>query len=670
MAGLPKHLPRAIIIAVPVLAIVLMGFQCRKGGAGPGAGEVAGEPIPVDAVFAERIEVDRTVDIAGAVKPLLRAEIAPRVMARITNVTVREGESIGLDQVLVTLDASEAQARKMEAEGAVAAANAKLDQARIAVELQKTQSEVRVAQAEQGLNMAKAGPREEEKAQAESGVKQAQASVDAAKAQLEMLKEGSRKQDKASADQVVAEAEAALEQAKANLQKAENGPRAQEVESARQEVARAEAGKRQAEAGLDKAKEGARAQEKAQADEAVELAQAEFNTVDATYQRMKALFEAEVISAQAFDEVTLKRRAAEGKLKMAKQQASLVHEGTRTQDIAAAEEQVKGATSALAQAQQALSEMEEGTRSEDKAAAQYQVRMAEAAVEQARQRASAVNEGPRSQEIKQGEEAVRQAEAMLEIAQKQLDMAKAGGRPEEVRLAEQGVKLAQSSTKETDLRQRDVEAAEAGLAQANAAAQRAQVAVDDATIKAPFDGVILERKADPGDLGMPGMPVLVVQPTGAFELECAMPEAQAKSLKLGDQMPITIDAAGPTPLLGTIATITPAEDGATRSSIVDFMLPPTEGLRTGMFGRVSVPIGKRTGIFLPQVAVWRHESLTGLFVLEQGRAKLRLVRLGKPVGDRIEVTSGLEGTQGAEEKVIVSETNRLVDGSPVCPKAG
>ena len=106
MAGLPKHLPRAIIIAVPALAIVLMGFQCRKGGGGSGTGEASGEPIPVDAVFAERIEVDRTVDIAGAVKPLLRAEIAPRVMARITSVTVREGESIGLDQVLVTLDAS------------------------------------------------------------------------------------------------------------------------------------------------------------------------------------------------------------------------------------------------------------------------------------------------------------------------------------------------------------------------------------------------------------------------------------------------------------------------------------------------------------------------------------------------------------------------------------
>ena len=102
-------------------------------------------------------------------------------------------------------------------------------------------------------------------------------------------------------------------------------------------------------------------------------------------------------------------------------------------------------------------------------------------------------------------------------------------------------------------------------------------------------------------------------------------------------------------------------DLVSRTFNVKLDLPPTEGLRTGQFGRVSVPVAETKLLLVPQSAVLKRGQMEIVFVAKDGKAALRLVKTGKVLDARVEVLSGIE--EG--EQVIVSDIARLADGQPV-----
>jgi RND family efflux transporter MFP subunit len=110
-----------------------------------------------------------------------------------------------------------------------------------------------------------------------------------------------------------------------------------------------------------------------------------------------------------------------------------------------------------------------------------------------------------------------------------------------------------------------------------------------------------------------------------------------------------------------VSEISPVADPVSRTFNVKLDLPPTEGLRTGQFGRVSVPVAEVKLLLVPQSAVLKRGQMELVFVAKEGKAALRLVKTGKVLEDRVEVLSGLE--EG--EQIIVSETTKLTDGQPV-----
>jgi RND family efflux transporter MFP subunit len=112
---------------------------------------------------------------------------------------------------------------------------------------------------------------------------------------------------------------------------------------------------------------------------------------------------------------------------------------------------------------------------------------------------------------------------------------------------------------------------------------------------------------------------------------------------------------------GTVSEISPVADPVSRTFNVKLDLPPTEGLRTGQFGRVSVPVAEVKLLLVPQSAVLKRGQMELVFVAKDGKAALRLVKTGKGLEGRVEVLSGLE--EG--EQIIVSETAKLTDGQPV-----
>ena len=87
-------------------------------------------------------------------------------------------------------------------------------------------------------------------------------------------------------------------------------------------------------------------------------------------------------------------------------------------------------------------------------------------------------------------------------------------------------------------------------------------------------------------------------------------------------------------------------------------------LRSGMYGRASFPVGRKDGLYVPKRALVERGALTSLWVAGKDNiARMRLVKTGKTVGDKVEVLAGLTGGErivtGGVEKVVRRGENRM-----------
>ena len=200
------------------------------------------------------------------------------------------------------------------------------------------------------------------------------------------------------------------------------------------------------------------------------------------------------------------------------------------------------------------------------------------------------------------------------------------------------VKARQQAT----LARRDM--AQAGQAQAQAALKQAMTSLDYTRIRAPFDGVVTEKKADSGTLASPGMPIFTVEDVHRYRLEVAVNESDLRYVRTGGQVSVAIEALDNAELKGKVVQIVPAADPASRAFLVKIELPTDTRLRSGLFGRAQFSRGERQALLIPRSAVVERGQLQGVFVLDQNQiASLRYVTLGKASGSEIEVLTGLQG---------------------------
>jgi hypothetical protein len=100
-------------------------------------------------------------------------------------------------------------------------------------------------------------------------------------------------------------------------------------------------------------------------------------------------------------------------------------------------------------------------------------------------------------------------------------------------------------------------------------------------------------------------------------------------------------------------------DPASRTFTVKINLSG-RGLRSGAFGKALFQVGSRQAVAVPAAAVVERGALTSVWAVSpQGIARLRLVRLGKTVGSRVEVVSGLN----PGEKIVTAGADKVTDGA-------
>jgi RND family efflux transporter MFP subunit len=206
------------------------------------------------------------------------------------------------------------------------------------------------------------------------------------------------------------------------------------------------------------------------------------------------------------------------------------------------------------------------------------------------------------------------------------------------------------------------ESAQGAVKQARSATQTAGSYQSYARIPAPFDGRVVDRMAEIGDLAAPGRPLMSVEDARKLRLHVSLPENETGAAKPGDSVQVEVPSLGERSWTGTVAEVVPAVDPSTRSMLVKIDLPEDPSLRSGLFARARFAVGEKEALRVPRSAIVRRGGMEGVFVVTDGRASFRLVQLaaGKP-GDTIEALSGLR----AGERVVLDPPSTLTEGAAV-----
>ncbi len=198
-----------------------------------------------------------------------------------------------------------------------------------------------------------------------------------------------------------------------------------------------------------------------------------------------------------------------------------------------------------------------------------------------------------------------------------------------------------------------LQTAEARLEEARQARAEAETILSYATIRSPMDGRVVDKLVEVGDMVNPGQPLLTLYDPARMQLVASVRESLTQRLAVGQDIGVHIDALNKT-CLGRISEIVPEAEAATRSFAVKVTGPCPEGIYSGMFGRLLIPLDEQQVLVIPRGAVRRVGQLDLVDVAAEtpeqpATLQRRAVQLGREFGADVEVLAGLR----AGERVVV-----------------
>ena len=190
----------------------------------------------------------------------------------------------------------------------------------------------------------------------------------------------------------------------------------------------------------------------------------------------------------------------------------------------------------------------------------------------------------------------------------------------------------------------------------------AQARLEDTVIRAPFSGRVGLRRVSVGTLISPGDVITTLDDTSVIKLDFSVPENFLASLREGLAVRATAPAFPGRNFTGKVASVDSRIDMNTRSVTVRALLANEDGaLRPGMFLNVSLANNDREALVIPEQALTPEAEKQFVFVVADGKAALREVRIGLRRPGSVEIVSGLS----AGEQVIVEGTQKVRNGAPV-----
>ena len=163
------------------------------------------------------------------------------------------------------------------------------------------------------------------------------------------------------------------------------------------------------------------------------------------------------------------------------------------------------------------------------------------------------------------------------------------------------------------------------------------------TIKAPFDGKIAERKAEPGDVAPKHTHLLTIIDPSKLITDVQVSELALPYMKVGDVADVRIDALGQQIFPGKILRIYPTVDAATRLGRIEVALSPVpQGARPGQFCRVTLSTSEHKRLTVPFAALRRDSAGEHVFLYgDDGKVIRQAVKSGLRLTDKVEIRDGL-----------------------------
>ena len=204
-----------------------------------------------------------------------------------------------------------------------------------------------------------------------------------------------------------------------------------------------------------------------------------------------------------------------------------------------------------------------------------------------------------------------------------------------------------------------------GASQTSLGASRRQMQTvqENTTLRSPISGVVTARNYFAGDL--PTGPIRTIQQLSPLKVVVSVNEEEFPKIRTGMPVSVTFDVVPGETFTGTVHLIHPEIDQATRTFKVEVTIGNGGGkISSGMFARVQFNYGSASHIVVPDKAIVKMQGagIRYVYVLEpNGTVRYVEVKLGKRMGDRYEVLSGLSNG----DQVVIAGQSRLTNGAKV-----
>lgn len=214
------------------------------------------------------------------------------------------------------------------------------------------------------------------------------------------------------------------------------------------------------------------------------------------------------------------------------------------------------------------------------------------------------------------------------------------------------------------------------LAQARAAEKAAGVAVEQTEIKAPFDGVVLTKSANVGDVITPFSSaidtkgaVVTMADMATLEVEADVSESSLAKIKIGQPCEIQLDAFPDERLRGTVSRMVPTVDRSKATVLVkvkfvdhDPRVLPEMAAKVAFLSQEVSPEQRRPAVVVHKDALAQRDGRTVVFLVNDGKVKQQEVQAGERINDLVAVPGLKVG-----DKIVARPPERLSDGDRVKP---
>ena len=224
-----------------------------------------------------------------------------------------------------------------------------------------------------------------------------------------------------------------------------------------------------------------------------------------------------------------------------------------------------------------------------------------------------------------------------------------------------------ASQAQLDRVQTEIKLAHARLAAARSHLGIAERALRDASVSAPFAGLIATRSVSVGEFVNVGQGLFELVALDPLEVEFSVTEKDSSRVALGSEIGVRVAPFPDESFRAEITLVSPTIDPRTRTLRLKAVLPnPEERLRPGLFARVDLGVDRRSGVpMIPEEAVLYRATEEIVFLFTDGdRVERRIVETGVHQGGAIEIVEGLEGG----ELVVTRGHQDLIDGALVAAR--